>query len=126
MVNAKSTLTDQIKRMEDALASSEVRGSEMAIKSILHPEFREIGKSGRMFDLSEILSDIQVPNATSSYEIVDFQVESLSDGIVLATYVIPSSTLDGTNPMSSRRSSIWQKEGGVWLLRFHQGTPLPK
>ena len=116
---------DQILRMEEALASDEVRTSKEALSTILHPDFLEIGKSGRMFSYSSIISDLTESQAASAYDIADFNITQIEEGVVLATYRIPTRSMGGTENAASLRSSLWVKEDDIWLLRFHQGTIIP-
>ena len=120
-----AAITDQIRRMEEALASQEVRSSELALSTILHPDFLEIGKSGRMFDYDAILKDLAGENAPPAYAIENLSVTSVEEGIVLATYQIPTRTVDGIAYPATMRSSLWVKFDGTWRLRFHQGTIIP-
>ena len=120
-----TSLHDQILRMEEALTSPEVRASELALSNILHPEFKEIGKSGRTFDFNDIIQDVMKDQSGSTYIIANFHVSEIADGVALATYQIPARTIEGREYPSSMRSSLWTKVDGIWLLRFHQGTIAP-
>jgi glyoxylase I family protein len=45
----------------------------------------------------------------------DFAVTRLAAGAALVTY-------RSRDPRHARRSSIWVRRGGRWVMRFHQGT----
>ena len=51
------------------------------------------------------------------YEISNFDINPLSDTVILATYQIV------VNKSKSLRSSIWVLEDRDWKVKFHQGTP---
>ena len=45
----------------------------------------------------------------------DFAVTRLGVGVALVTY-------RSRDPRHAKRSSIWVRRDGHWLMRFHQGT----
>ncbi len=59
----------------------------------------------------------------SSIVIESFQITSLADHIVLATYNAVKTIELTDKTISSHRSSIWQFDiDQQWRIRFHQGT----
>jgi RimJ/RimL family protein N-acetyltransferase len=102
--------------LEHALLAPEVRRDPGAVKALLHPGFREVGASGRVWDRDAIAAALAGetggPVETSAVEAV-----RVARDTVLVTYV---ALRDGVR---SRRSSLWVHDAGSWLLRFHQGTP---
>lgn len=118
-------LTDQIRQLEKALATHDVRTSGVALCDILHPEFEEFGKSGRRLDRTQIIDDLTTNTNSTAYSISDFSVECLAENVALATYRIPPRTIDGVSYPGSLRSSLWVNNNGTWQLRFHQGTATP-
>lgn len=48
----------------------------------------------------------------------DFEIHSLSESVVLATYRVK----DKTKNHNTLRSSIWKLIDGRWQMFFHQGT----
>ncbi|MBL4788426.1 MAG: DUF4440 domain-containing protein, partial [Kordiimonadaceae bacterium] len=109
----------RILRMETALADPEVRASEAVLKTILHDDFTEIGKSGKVYSRGNIIAALIAETPLPPYDIENFTVTSLSESTALATYTIPAAK----GRTASIRSSVWLMEEGIWLLRFHQGTP---
>ncbi|PCI61071.1 MAG: DUF4440 domain-containing protein [Kordiimonadales bacterium] len=112
-------LKGRLLRMEAALADPEVRVSEDVLKTILHVDFAEIGKSGTVYSRDDIIAALLVETQMPPYDIENFSVASLSETIAIATYTIPATK----GRSASIRSSVWVMEDGIWLLRFHQGTP---
>jgi hypothetical protein len=51
----------------------------------------------------------------------EFRVRVLSENIAQVTYT--SAVRYGGVVEYARRSSIWSRTAGGWVLRFHQGTP---
>lgn len=99
------------------------RSCRARLRALLHPEFREIGYSGREYTgdaILENLSDDRPPviHATG------FRHTWLGPDRVLLTYESAQVEPDGRRHRPARRSSIWCRHGGRWRLLFHQGTPV--
>ncbi|WP_436860232.1 hypothetical protein [Staphylococcus caeli] len=85
------------------------------VKEVLHPDFKEFGKSGKVYDKTDI-SDIKLDG--DEYEIHEFLEYSLSDDCKLCTYTLSNITKNSV----TNRSSIWKYYENDWKLLFHQGT----
>lgn len=98
------------------LLSPAVRLDPERVLTLLHPDFVEYGSSGRTWDRSSITA----VTAASADGIHAEGVETrrLGPHAVLVTYRSHASG------QVALRRSIWVREGGKWLLLFHQGTPL--
>ncbi len=98
---------------ERHLLDPATRADAAALERLLHKDFVEIGRSGRVWSRAQmieaLIGDPGVPGIAEG-----FAVDELAYGNALVTY-----TLDGV-----RRSSIWIRDGGRWQIRFHQGTPI--
>jgi hypothetical protein len=116
-------LQAHLKDLEERLFDPAVRGSRQALAELLSTDFREIGSSGRLFDLEDILTRLPTdPENIASRTLEDFDARLLSDGIALVTY---RATRDSPDKPTVRtlRSSIWRLEtDGKWRMIFHQGT----
>lgn len=109
--------------LEAALQTKEVRSSKARLLEFLAPDFREFGRSGRSYDLEEILVGLTAEVTAARTAIEDFSISVLSEAIVLATYRGIRFHNDGTE-LRTNRSSIWRLEkDGRWRMVFHQGTP---
>lgn len=107
-------LKDIIFDLENALLKPEVRASAERLNELLHDEFKEFGASGNTYLKDDILN--RLPDKTPfEFSIKDFNIQCLSEYVVLATYEI---TMD---QVKSNRSSVWVKEKS-WQMVFHQGT----
>ncbi|UDI78322.1 hypothetical protein HYI43_07120 [Staphylococcus taiwanensis] len=82
----------------------------------IHPDFIEIGQSGKTFTQSDLKSNTL---AIFEYDVVDFEWKSISKDARLCIYTL----INHTKQSKSRRSSIWLWYEGDWKLYFHQGTP---
>jgi hypothetical protein len=100
--------------LELSLLDPEVRGSPERVDRLLHPDFREFGASGRVWDRETIAAALAVdpgPGATAT----DLDAREVAAGVVLVTY----------RAADSLRSSLWVDGADGWQVLFHQGTPSP-
>jgi len=102
--------------LEEELLRPETRADFGRMAMLLHPDFAEIGESGRMWTREEIINALRAdPAANGGLDLL--AVDRLGEDSILLTY--RSRGRSG----SSLRSSLWLREAGQWRLRFHQGTP---
>jgi ribonuclease HI len=99
--------------LERSLLTEDVRRDPAAVAGLLHPDWSEIGASGRLWTRKELLAAIG-PIATTSLDVVS--VERLSSDAILLVW------RGLTDSGSSLRSSLWVRDGKRWVQRFHQGT----
>ncbi|MFN8184485.1 MAG: nuclear transport factor 2 family protein [Candidatus Nanopelagicales bacterium] len=99
--------------LERHLLDPAVRADAEALAQLLHPDFTEIGASGRRWNRAQVISAL-VAEPHCSQDLRDLHTDELAYGIAMVTY-----DLDGT-----RRMSLWVKEVTRWYLRYHQGTPI--
>jgi uncharacterized protein (DUF952 family) len=100
----------------------ETRADPEWMDHVLHAEFTEVGRSGRLYDRAEAIEATDYPY---EYELphADLEVDFVGDDIALVTYVSRES-LHGEE-LPAHRTSLWVHTDTGWRLRFHQGTPLP-
>ncbi|WP_114855479.1 ribonuclease HI family protein [Brachybacterium sp. YJGR34] len=110
-----ATSFEQVTSRELALLSDALRADPPSAAELLHPEFTEIGASGRRYDREEILAALAPVPGLRAEELV---AEEIVPGAVLLQYttVGPHGT--------AHRSSLWVRTRDRWLLRHHQGTPV--
>lgn len=113
-----ATLTDEeyVIAMERALLSDEVRSDPAAVAALLHPDWQEVGRSGRLWTREDSLAVI------GPSEPLDFEVVS-TDRIGPDTILLLWRT--STDDRSTLRSTLWVRSSGQWRARFHQGTDEP-
>jgi hypothetical protein len=116
-------LIDELKTLELELHKTETRRSRERMEALLHPEFAEIGRSGKMYSRAEILNEFGADKVLPAIQARNFDLALLAERIALLTYV--SSHLDekGTPHRHTLRSSVWVRTSLGWQMRFHQGTP---
>jgi len=114
-------LCNHIMVLERQLHSSEVRVNSAKLEGLLHDAFKEIGRSGQVYDKSDVLDKLSVTE--DYFEIISekFQFMTLSDTIILVTYrsYQLNKRIKSHNTM---RSSMWVSEQDRWKIIFHQGT----
>jgi len=115
-------LEAEIIRLERAMLELENRRNRAFMESVLHPDFCEIGRSGRVYDRNEIIEELQTVTEIPKINIREINLQFLAKDVRLLTYL---SFYSGDNAQPSRhtlRSSVWLVDGPAPLLRFHQGT----
>ncbi len=108
--------TDRVAALERSLLTPAVRRDRDRLDALLHPEFVEIGASGRRWSRAEVLDELTRETAVAEVEALDLVVHQLAPDVALVTY----STRRGARLV--HRSSIWVRLGDDWTVRFHQGT----
>jgi ribonuclease HI len=102
--------------LERELLRPDVRGDLGRTGILLHPDFTEIGSSGRVWSRDELMMALEGnPGETAEIEVIS--AERLSGNTMLLSYRSYGRT------GSALRSSIWLLDDGRWRLRFHQSTP---
>ena len=114
---AKERQTDEqvCVELERSLLTTAVRTDPDALARLLHPQWQEIGASGRLMDREETLTSLGPIDV--SLDVVN--VEKLADDVVLLVWRAIG------DRRSTLRSSIWKRENGRWQQIFHQGTREP-
>jgi ribonuclease HI len=103
-------------RLERRLLDPAVRADTEQVGLLLHPEFSEVGRSGRVWDRASTLAAL-VQDPAVSQEHTDFVAHRISADVVLVRF----RGTDGT-----QRSSWWVRDAALgWVIRYHQGTPPP-
>ncbi|WP_160667640.1 ribonuclease HI family protein [Pseudarthrobacter sp. ATCC 49987] len=105
-----------VEALERELLRPETRADIGRTGVLLHPDFTEIGSSGRMWTRDAVMMSLaEQPGGPADLEVLG--ADRLGEQTVLLTY--RSHTRSGT----ALRSSLWVHDGAQWRLRFHQGTP---
>jgi hypothetical protein len=118
-----SELFDHLHKLEVSLHSTKVRSDRNELGKILHNDFVEFGRSGKIYSRTQVLEEFQEPNREFQIITRDYTYKLLAENIVLITYESAHIVSNGSETRRSLRSSIWQKSEQGWQLIFHQGTP---
>ena len=109
-----------LQRLEEELWIEETRFDIPYMERVLAKDFFEFGRSGRVYGREDILS---VPREylDAVIPLPNFNARLLTEDIAQVIYN-SKVTYEGVVEYG-RRSSIWFRTPGGWVLRFHQGTP---
>ena len=116
-------LLQQIQALEVELRQPGVRSSRERLRELLHPEFCEVGRSGRHYTLQTVIDHL-VSEKTRPKVISDgFRLVEFGLGTALLTYrSAETNSENGGLVNHALRSSFWVKTDEEWQLRYHQGT----
>ncbi len=106
---------DVIIAFEKELLDPGVRSDPLRLAELLHPDFEEIGASGVLWSRQDILDKLAGESAAE----VELEVLTLNN-VDAATALLTYRSLSAAG--NALRSSLWQRDGEQWRLRFHQGT----
>jgi hypothetical protein len=110
-------LKAELLALEERLLDPAVRAVPALVGALLAPEFTEFGASGRVFNRDAILATLASEPPRVALQARGFKVRLLAPGAALTTWRVTRD--DGVETL---RSSVWQQQGGRWLMVFHQGT----
>ncbi|MFJ6808025.1 DUF4440 domain-containing protein [Streptomyces anulatus] len=96
-----------------------VRTSAGLLASLLHPEFREIGTSGRIWTREALIESFTADDAPSPAPLTASRMRGTQLGADLVHLTFDTES----RGVHSHRSSLWQLTPDGWRLYFHQGTP---
>ena len=107
--------------LELKLHDPTVRNDKIAVSSLLHEHFSEIGKSGSKYTKQDVLDHIGV-SARNIWS-RNYCCIQISDVSVLLTYECADIDDSGALANKTYRSSIWILHDNNWQLLFHQAMP---
>ncbi|KRE43417.1 ribonuclease HI family protein [Knoellia sp. Soil729] len=116
-VDGAPVLTDeeQVIALERALLEDETRSDPAAVAALLHPQWSEIGRSGRLWTREEILDEIGPLGEEVGLDVITCMPAG-PDTMLLTWRAVRDTE-------STLRSSLWVRRAGHWQQLFHQGTP---
>ena len=109
---------DAVMAAELELLNDTVRRDPQRVRDLLHPDFVEIGRSGRRWTRDETIAALEAERGRLEPQTDEWSFNEVAPALVLVTYRI--TTAGG----SSRHASLWDLNGAIPVVRFHQGTPL--
>jgi hypothetical protein len=109
-------LREHLLSLEESLLKPEVRINTKKLENLLSKDFFEFGSSGRAWYREDCLKDGGL--SIRELHLYDFEIQPLSEDVVLATYQLK----DHDRNQVTLRSSIWKLIEGRWQMYFHQGT----
>jgi hypothetical protein len=118
-----TTLLSKLQALEVELHHPGVRRSREQLELLLHPDFYEVGRSGRTYTRDTVIDQLAAEESQPIMESGAFTLLELAPGVALLTY--RSAFADPERGLSyhALRSSLWLKTSNGWQMRYHQGTP---
>lgn len=117
-------LLQALQALEAELHHPGVRCTRERLETLLHPDFHEVGRSGRPYDRETVVAFLLSPHdGGDRVEAFDYRVFPLGDDTALLTYRSHHVGADGAITLAARRSSVWRRTAIGWQLFHHQGTP---
>lgn len=107
--------------LESRLIDAEVRQSRAELETLLAPDFREIGTSGRLTTRAQVLASLATPGQVA-FEIENLECLPLGDRAVLVTYRATARRTDTGQTSRSARTTVWTLTDAGWQAVFHQGS----
>ena len=105
---------ERVVALKRDLLSNEARSDPAAVAALLHPDWSEIGRSGRLWSRDEMLAAIGPLTEQVTLEVVS--VAHVTPDVILLVWRAV------TDRRTTLRSTLWLRHGGDWQARFHQGT----
>ena len=118
-----TALLHQLQSLEVELHHPGVRCPRDRLEELLHPDFHEVGRSGREYSRETVIEYLKSQDSQPTVASDSFVACELSPGVALLTYRSANVELGGKLGNHTLRSSLWVKESATWQLRYHQGTP---
>ncbi len=95
----------------------EVRRSPAVACALVHPEYTEVGASGRWWNRADMLAAMAAePPDSPAITATLVQASRLAADVILVTYISQA------GPRRAHRSSVWLRGEAGWQVRYHQGT----
>ena len=90
-----------------------------ALEAMTAPDFWEIGASGRVYRRAEVIENLleryKHPEP-HDWPCDGFALKQLADDLYQLTYRLQEPD------RTTRRSTLWRRDGAQWVIVFHQGT----
>jgi hypothetical protein len=110
---------------ENALIEAKKKDDPSVLKQIVSDDFSLVGVDGKLLQREEAMGDL---GDSELVELTpyDMKVVSLGDAAAIVTYDAifrkkPEED-QGPPPRYQHFSSVWEKRGDAWKLKFHQAT----
>jgi hypothetical protein len=115
-------LLSEFRALEVAAYQACIRGDGIRLGELLHPDFREFGRSGRAYPRDEVINACAGQSQDHEVRCEEFYLERLAKNPALLTYRSAQVNSDGSMGRHTLRASLWELTEVGWLIRFHQGT----
>jgi hypothetical protein len=117
------SLLNELQALEVELHHPGVRCSRTRLQQLLHPDFHEVGRSGKPYDRETVVEYLASLESQPVVASDCFALLELAPHVALLTY--RSAQVEPAKGLVNHtlRSSVWVQSTLGWQLRYHQGTP---
>ncbi len=116
-------LAAQLQALESELHHPGTRVTRERLEWLLHPEFSEVGRSGRQYTRETVIEHLAAQETQPEVVAKNYKAKLLGPGVALLRYESAERNPDGTLGLRALRSSVWLRTANGWQLVYHQGTP---
>ena len=116
-------LITELRIRELALQRGSVRRSQDSLLELLHPDFFEVGRSGRTYTREETVQNLLCESPEIEIRSKNFRVALLGPDAAMLTYESVHVGQSGEEFHPAHRVSVWIRSATGWQMRYHQGTP---
>jgi hypothetical protein len=116
-------LLQELRTLEVELHHPGVRCSRERLAQLLHPDFHEVGRSGRAYSRETVVNFLAAQASQPVVASEAFSVSELGPGVALLSYRSAQVEQGQVLLNHTLRSSVWIRTDAGWQLRYHQGTP---
>jgi hypothetical protein len=112
----------ELMQREPIFHRPELGTSREALERMTHPDFHEIGASGKIYTRDSVLNTLEERYkhpAEDIWETSNFHCRQLAPNLYLLNYNLLQNHIRKT-----RRTTLWQRTPTGWQIVFHQGTIL--
>jgi hypothetical protein len=98
--------------LESELHHPGTRCSRERIEALLHPDFHEVGRSGRRYDRETVIRFLAEQGGQPEVVATEHAVSVMGEGAALITYRSARRQPDGSFALRALRSSVWLRDSG--------------
>lgn len=106
----------KVRAAEEELLTSATRHDAARLRELLHPDFVEVGRSGRRWTREDIIAALLEEKDRPTPRTDEWEVREVAADVILVTFRVEG------RERSSRHASMWIVHEGKPRLRYHQGT----
>jgi hypothetical protein len=124
MADSPHELAAHLFNLEQQLLQPPTRRDATALTSLLAEDFRELGRSGRIYTRQQIIDLLATESPSPRHiPLSDPFCRQLSEDTALLIYRSTRTTAFKVD-FHALRSSFLVRRDGRWQMIFHQGTPI--
>ena len=116
-------LLSELRDLELELQQPAVRRSRERLLALLHPDFYEVGRSGRTYAREDVVRNLLSGQPEAEIRSANFRIALLGPNAGLLTYDSAHVGKFGEECRPTHRVSVWVRSASGWQMRYHQGTP---